>query len=67
MVSAALKLAHNMYLLNCTEENEILMYVGLAFHIKIAFNMKSEKQCTVVTQRIVTHRDIGKKHEIKIL
>lgn len=67
MVSAALKVSHSMYFLNCTEENEIRRYVVLDLHIKITFNMKSEKQCTIVTQGIVTNWDIGKRYEIKLL
>jgi len=41
--------------------------VGLDLHIRIAFNMKTEKQCTVVSQGIVKNWDIRKRHKIRLL
>lgn len=42
------------------------MCAGLDLHIKITFNMKSEKQRAAVTQGMVTHWDTGKRHEIEL-
>lgn len=67
MVSATLKVTHILYLLECTEENEIWLNVALDFHIKIVFNMISEKQRTVVIQGMDMNWDMGKRHERNLL
>lgn len=37
------------------------------FHIKITANMKSEKQCAIMTEGIVTNSDPGKRYEMELL